>query len=74
MKFNLWMAGLLFGTTCLAPALSQAGGAQAANKADTRADFAALVAALKTQMLPGGRCEFVSSSGRKTIAFGPGVT
>lgn len=67
MRINTWVIGLLLGTTCLAPSLSRAGVEQAAVKADNKADFAAVVAAVKEEMVPGGRYEFVSSSERKTI-------
>ena len=67
MKFNMWMAGLLLGTVCLAPGLSRAGAAEAAIKADNKADFTAVVAAVKGEMVPGGRYEFVSGSERSAI-------
>lgn len=67
MKFNMWMTGLLLGTGCLAPGLSSARGAEAAIKAGNKADFTAVVKAVKEEMVPGGRYEFVSGSERKTI-------
>lgn len=67
MKFNMWMAGLLLGTVCLTLGLSQASAAEAAVKADNKADFAAVVAAVKAEMIPGGRYEFVSGSERSKI-------
>ena len=71
MTFNLWMAGLLLGTVCLAPSLSHAGAAEAATKADkkadNKADFTAVVAEVKAEMVPGGRYGFVSASERSTV-------
>ncbi len=67
MRFNMWVAGLLLGTACLAPSLSHAGVEKAAIKADNKAEFADVVAAVKGEMVPGGRYEFVSSTERKTI-------
>ena len=67
MKFNMWMVALLLGTACLAPSLSRAAAAEAAIKADNKADFTAVVAAVKAQMVPGGRYEFVSSPERNKI-------
>ena len=67
MKFNMWLAGLLLGAVCLAPGLSRAGAAEAAIKADNKADFTAVADAVKAEMVPGGRYEFVSGSERNTI-------
>ena len=67
MKFNMWMAALLLGTACLTPSLSRAAAAEAAIKADNNADFTAVVAAVKAEMVAGGRYEFVSSSERNKI-------
>ncbi len=67
MRLNMSMAGLLFGLACLASGLSHAGSSVAAVKADNKADFAAVVVAVRAQMVPGGRYEFVSSSERKAI-------
>lgn len=67
MKFKMWMAGLLLGAVCLAPGLSRARAAEAAIKADNKADFTAVVADVKAKMIPGGRYEFVSRSERSTI-------
>lgn len=71
MKLNLWMAGLLLDTACLAPSLSYAGTTEAATKAekkaDNKADFAAVVVEVTAEMATWGRYGFVSASERSTI-------
>lgn len=68
MRFTICVAGLLLGMTGLAlPCTSLAGATPAAIKAESRADFGDMVTAVKKEMLPGGRYEFVSSSERRTI-------
>ena len=67
MRVMVWVLGLLLGAACLAPGVSRASASKGAIKAENQTDFAAVVAAVKKEMVPGGRYEFVSSSERKTI-------
>lgn len=67
MATKAWVAVLLFGAAWVVPALSCAHASEAAIKAETKADFVAVVVAVKAQMVPGGRYEFVDSSERETI-------
>jgi uncharacterized protein YlbG (UPF0298 family) len=68
MRFHAYtyMAGLLLAATAFSPCTAFAN-AEAAIKADTRADFDAVVAIVKNEMVPGGRYEFVSGGERHTI-------
>jgi hypothetical protein len=66
MRSNVWIVGLLFGATAWVPGASLASTHEAV-KADTKGDFAVVVAAVKSEMPPGGRYEFVNSSERSTI-------
>lgn len=67
MRTSLWMAGMLLATACVSPALVHASADDGAVKAETKADFVDVVAAVKKEMVPGGRYEFVDSSERGTI-------
>lgn len=67
MVIKTWVAGLLLGATWFAPGMAHARAPEGAIKADTKADFVAVVDAVKAQMVPGGRYEFVDSGERRTI-------
>lgn len=67
MRASLWMVGVLLAGSFMPPALVHARDADGAVKADTKADFVEVVAAVKKEMVPGGRYEFVDSSERATI-------
>lgn len=68
MKFTIWVAGLLLGATAFVlPCVSVASAAPGAIKAESKADFGEMITAVRKEMVPGGRYEFVSSSERKTI-------
>lgn len=66
MKLKPWLVGLM------AAALLQAGAGYAYKtevlvKADNQGDFVTLVAAVRQQMQPGGRYEFVDTHERETV-------
>lgn len=67
MKMHIWLAGMVLGLALFPWGAACASKAQPVVKADTKADFSAVVAAVKKEMVPGGRYEFVSSSERQTI-------
>lgn len=67
MKMHIWLAGMVLGLALFPWGTACASKAQPVVKADTKADFTAVVAAVKREMVPGGRYEFVSSSERQTI-------
>ncbi|HEY8328508.1 MAG TPA: hypothetical protein VIO59_08720 [Rhodanobacter sp.] len=67
MKMHIWLAGMVLGLTLFPWGTACASKLQPLVKADTKADFMVVVAAVKKEMVPGGRYEFVSSSERQTI-------
>lgn len=67
MKLNIWLAGMVLSATLFPWGTACASKEQPAVKADTRADFTAVVAIVNEEMVPGGRYEFVSGSERQTI-------
>ncbi len=67
MKMHIRVAGMMLGAILLPWGAVCASSVQPAVKADTKADFTAVVATVKKEMVPGGRYEFVSSSERQTI-------
>lgn len=67
MRSSLWMMGVLLAGSCMSPAVVHARAADGGVKAETKADFVAVVAAVKKEMVPGGRYEFVDRSERATI-------
>jgi len=66
-RISLWLAGMLLCAAGLSPAPVRANSSEGGVKAETKADFAAVMAAVKKEMVPGGRYEFVDNSERKTI-------
>lgn len=67
MQLRIWMLGILLGAAWIAPGFAVANNSKPQVKADTKAEFGNVVAAVKREMVPGGRYEFVDSSERKTI-------
>lgn len=67
MKIHICLAGMLLGLALFPWGMARASKVQPAVKADTKTDFMTVVAAVKEEMVPGGRYEFVSSSERQTI-------
>lgn len=67
MKTQIWLAGMVLGLALVPWGAACASNVQPAVKAETKADFTAVVGAVKKEMVPGGRYEFVSSSERQTI-------
>jgi uncharacterized protein YlbG (UPF0298 family) len=61
------MVGVLLAGSFMSPAVVHARAVDGAVKAETKADFVAVVAVVKKEMVPGGRYEFVDSSERATI-------
>jgi uncharacterized protein YlbG (UPF0298 family) len=72
MKMHVWLAGMVLGLMSFPWGAACASKVQPVVKAETTADFTAVVAAVKKEMVPGGRYEFVSSSERQTINAGLG--
>jgi len=67
MELKVWMMGMVLGAVWVAPGVAIASNLPPAVKADTKAAFIDVAAAVKGAMVPGGRYEFVDSSERKTI-------
>ena len=66
MKLKTWLIGLAVGAAVLQVGIVQAK-TEVVVKADNKDDFAAVVAAVHQQMLPGGHYEFASKKDRADI-------
>jgi hypothetical protein len=66
MKLKTWLIGLAVGAAVLQVGIVQAK-TEVVVKADNKDDFAAVVAAVHQQMLPGGHYEFTSKKDRADI-------
>ncbi|HWU76537.1 MAG TPA: hypothetical protein VN043_08525 [Rhodanobacter sp.] len=67
MQLKVWMVGIMLGAAWIAPGSAFANDSKPQIKADTKAEFGDVVAAVQGEMVPGGRYEFVDSSERRTI-------
>lgn len=67
MKLKIWLIGMAVGMTLLPLGVVYASKIEVVVKAETKDDFAAVVAAVRQQMVPGGRYEFVDSVERGDI-------
>lgn len=67
MKLKIWLIGMVVGMTLLPLGGVYAAKTEVVVKAENKDDFAAVVAAVRQQMAPGGRYEFVDGSERKTV-------
>lgn len=65
MKYRGWLFGAAVGV--LFPLMAHAYKTEVIVKAENKADFAAVVAAIHQQMAPGGRYEFVDNTERTQI-------
>jgi hypothetical protein len=68
MRHKFWFIGIAAAMLLLPLGATFASKIEPAVKADTQADFAAVTAAVKNEMVPGGRYEFVSPPERKEVA------
>jgi hypothetical protein len=66
MKLKTWLIGVAVGAAVLQMGIVQAK-TEVVVKADNKDDFAAVVAAVHQQMLPGGHYEFTSKKDRADI-------
>lgn len=66
MKLKTWLIGVAVGAAVLQVGIVQAK-TEVVIKADNKDDFAAVVAAVHQQMLPGGHYEFTSKKDRADI-------
>ena len=66
MKFKFSLVAMMAGMLLL-PLAGNANKSEVAVKAQNKADFSAVVTAVKAEMVPGGRYEFVNSSERKKV-------
>lgn len=66
MKFTFYLIAVMAGMF-LWPLAACASKSEIAAKAQNKADFSAVETAVKAEMLPGGRYEFVDNSERRTI-------
>ena len=67
MKPKLWLVGVMVGIAMLQGGVVHAKKTEVIVKAENKDDFAAVVAAVRQQMQPGGRYEFTSSGERQKI-------
>lgn len=67
MKPGKWFTAVVVGLALLQAGGALAGDAQKVGKADNKQAFDLVVAAVKTEMQPGGRYEFVDGQNRITV-------
>lgn len=68
MQHKSWFVGIAAAMLLLPLGAACASKIEPAVKADTKADFTAVAAAVESAMVPGGRYEFVDTSERKEVA------
>lgn len=67
MKAGKWVVGMVVAMAALQAGVALAGDSKPIVKADTKDNFAAVVAAIHQQMAPGGRWQYVDRSERESI-------
>lgn len=67
MKFKFWLIGMAVGMTLLPLGAVYAYKTEVIVKAENKDDFSAMVAAVRQQMVAGGRYEFVDGSERHDV-------
>lgn len=67
MTFKVWLTSTVVVLALLPLGIVRANKTEVIVKADNKADFSAVVAAVRKEMLPAGRYEFVDNTERDTI-------
>ena len=67
-----WLIGVLAGAVLLQMGMTHATKTETIVKAENKADFAAVVSAVQSQMVPGGRYGFVDKKEREDVNHGLG--
>ncbi len=67
-----WLIGVLAGAVLLQVGMAYATKTETIVKAENKADFAAVVSAVQSQMMPGGRYGFVDKKEREDVNQGLG--
>ena len=67
-----WLIGVLAGAVLLQMGMTYATKTETIVKAENKADFAAVVSAVQSQMVPGGRYGFVDKKEREDVNHGLG--